>query len=163
MCWDNSTVWKLGMLSQLTCSHNRGNYSEQGSSCIWLKPHTAADLIMITTVSLVMMIIRTIAAMMRVLFPGAKLTFVWLTAILHVCACVREWKWANVVNRTCLTLRKSHHLSCLAGKAALYLKRRKKRFISSKKLKRRCSLPLSRRLYKALLLWWHTCVCGSQN
>lgn len=57
------------MHSRLTCAHNRSNYYEPGMCCISLKLCTSADLITITTVHLVMMIIRTIAVMMRVLFP----------------------------------------------------------------------------------------------
>lgn len=61
------------MHSMQTCVHNCTNYYEQGSCCISLKPRIASDLITITTVYLVMMVIRTIAVMIRVLFPGSSL------------------------------------------------------------------------------------------
>lgn len=63
-----STVRKLRIHTQLTYSHNCTNYYWHRSCCISLELRAAPDLIMITTVQLVMMIIRTIAVMMRVLF-----------------------------------------------------------------------------------------------
>lgn len=53
--------------------HNRTNYYEQGSCCISLKLYISADLITITTECPVMMVIRTVAAMMRVSFQGRNL------------------------------------------------------------------------------------------
>lgn len=74
------------MHSQLTCVQNRTNYYEQGSCCISLKLCIATDLITITTVHLVMMVIRTIAVMMRVLFPGSSLP----EHVQRVCVCACE-------------------------------------------------------------------------
>lgn len=68
-----STVRKLGIHTRLTYSHNCTNYYEPRSCCISLELCAAPDLIMITTVHLVMVIIRTIAVMMRVLFMGLSL------------------------------------------------------------------------------------------
>lgn len=72
------------MHSQLTCVHNRTNYYEQGSCCISLKLCIASDLITITTVYLVMMVIRTIAVMIRVLFPESSLPL----CVQQLCVCV---------------------------------------------------------------------------
>lgn len=68
-----STVRKLGIHTRLTYSHNCTNYYEPRSCCISLELCAAPDLIMITTVHLVMVIIRTIVVMMRVLFMGPSL------------------------------------------------------------------------------------------
>lgn len=68
-----STVRKLGIHTRLTYSHNCTNYYEPSSCCISLELCAAPDLIMMTTVHLVMVIIRTIVVMMRVLFMGPSL------------------------------------------------------------------------------------------
>jgi len=99
ICCDNSTVWKLEMHSPLTSVQNRTNYYKQGSCCILLKLCIPVDLIMITTAYLMMMIIRTIAEMIRVLFPGMNLPL----CVKQLCVCVimsvSQWKWANGSNK----------------------------------------------------------------
>lgn len=71
-----STVRKLRIHTQLTYSHNRTDYDQHRSCRVSLELCAAPDQPMITTVQLMMMIIRTIVVMMRVFFSGAKLTFV---------------------------------------------------------------------------------------